>query len=284
MKMTIRLSVAASLAASMLAVPAYGQFGAAPAELDLIQIRDDLYVIHNEFVPGNVTALITDEGVLLVDDKFEIDYDNMMALLATVTDQPVKYVINTHYHGDHSGGNAKLQSLNAQVLASENARAKMVEAGQPGLPDVTVEEHARIYLGGTRVELFRFGRSHTDGDVVVWFPEHGVLAMGDMFTFGDSTPLLVDYAGGGSVRAWTKTLDGALMIDFETVVPGHGDVTNKQSVRDFRADTARLQDTVRAMLRENRSRDDVEAMMRSEFHWADLHVQLGLDGLMIEMR
>src|SRR5512134_9632 len=78
---------------------AQAQFGSEPSKLEVIKVRDDIYVISNVAVPGLVTALITNEGVVLVDDKFEIDHDNIMAMLKTVTNQPVKYVINTHYHG-----------------------------------------------------------------------------------------------------------------------------------------------------------------------------------------
>ena len=103
----------------------------------MIELNDDMYVISNVAVPGLVTALVTDEGVLLVDDKFEVDHDDMMSLLKSVTNQPVKYVINTHYHADHSGGNAKLQALNAIVVASDHAGGKMFVTDQPGLPNVT---------------------------------------------------------------------------------------------------------------------------------------------------
>ena len=247
-------------------------------------MTDDLYVIHNDFVPGNTTALITNEGVVLVDAKFEIDHANVMAQLKKVTSQPVKYVINTHFHGDHSGGNAKLQALNAQVVSSEAARQKMVETKMPGLPNVTLENRLRLYVGGKRVEVHYFGRSHTNGDVVVLFPDHRVLAMGDMFTFGDATPQLVDYAGGGSAVEWTKTVDGALGLDFDTVVPGHGVVTTKQEVRKFRESTVSLRTKVHDMVSQKKSKAEIEKMLRSDFHFADLHVQFSLDGLMKELQ
>ena len=196
--MKMRAGLVALLSLALLGAYVHAQFGQGAATLDLVKVRDDLFVIHNDFVPGNTTALITNEGVVLVDDKFEIDHNNIMAQLKKVTSQPVKYVINTHFHGDHSGGNAKLQALNAQVVASEAARRKMVETKMPGLPNVTLENRLRLYVGGKRIEVHYLGRAHTDGDVVVLFPDHRVLAMGDMFTFGDATPQLVDYAGGGS--------------------------------------------------------------------------------------
>ena len=164
----VRLS-AAVLACGAL-FTAYTQFGNQPSKLNTIKLKDDLYVIHNDFVPGNTTALITNDGVLLVDDKFEIDHAGIMAELKKITNKPVKYVINTHHHGDHSGGNVKLQAMDAKVVASQEAREQMVVANQPGLPDIVIEHHAHIYLGGKNVALYHFGRSHTNGDMVVLFP------------------------------------------------------------------------------------------------------------------
>jgi glyoxylase-like metal-dependent hydrolase (beta-lactamase superfamily II) len=282
--MKTRVSLVALLGFALLGAYAYAQFGNQASKLDLVKVKDDLFVIHNDFVPGNTTALVTNEGVVLVDDKFEIDHDNIMAQLKKVTSQPVRYVINTHYHGDHSGGNAKLQALNVQVVASEAAREKMVETKMPGLPNVTLEDRVRLYVGGKRVEVYYFGRSHTNGDVVVLFPDHRVLSAGDMFTLGDATPELIDYAGGGSAKEWTKTLDGALGLDFDAVVPGHGLVTTKQEMRKFRDSTVTLRTRVHDMLAQNKTRVDIEKMLRSEFHFADLHVQLSLDGLISELR
>ena len=197
-------------------------------------MTDDLYVIHNDFVPGNTTALVTNEGVVLVDDKFEIDFPNIVAEVKKLTNQPIKYVINTHHHGDHSGSNAKMQAMNVQVVASEQARENMVDAKQPGQPTMTFDRHAHMYLGGKNVELYHFGRAHTNGDVVVLFPAQRTLAAGDMFTYGDDVPELIDYPGGGSAKEWTSTLDSALQLDFDNVVPGHGNVTSKAEMRKFR--------------------------------------------------
>ena len=263
---------------------AYTQFGNQPAKLDTVKLKDDLYVIHNDFVPGNTTALITNEGVVLVDDKFEIDHNSIMAELKKITDKPVKYVINTHHHADHSGGNAKMQDMSVQIIASEEARENMVEGKQPGLPNVVFEHHAHVFLGGKNVEMFHFGRAHTNGDVVVYFPADRVLAAGDMFTFGDATPQLIDYSGGGSAKEWTKTLDSALRLDFDTVVPGHGVVTNKREMAKFRDSTVSLNKRIHEMLVQKKTRDDIAQMLRTEFHWQDLHLNRGLDGAMAELQ
>jgi glyoxylase-like metal-dependent hydrolase (beta-lactamase superfamily II) len=282
--MTKRAALATLIALAMIGVLAHAQFGDKPAQLSTVKIKDDLFVIHNDFVPGNTTALVTTQGVVLVDDKFEIDHDGIMAQLKKITNQPVKYVINTHYHADHSGGNAKLQALGAQVVTSENARTKMVDVKQSGQANITLENALRLYVGGKRIEVRYFGRSHTDGDIVVLFPDHRVLSAGDMFTFGDATPELIDYAGGGSAKDWTRTLDGVLQLDFDSVVPGHGNVTTKQEVRKFRDSTLTLRNRVHDMLAQNKSRAEIEKMLRSDFHFADLHVMVSLDGMMAELR
>ena len=156
----MRSRVAIALVVALLLVVAYvraQQFGNQPAKLNIVKVKDDLFVIHNDFVPGNTTALVTDEGVVLVDDKFEQDAPNILSLLKTVTNQPVKYVVNTHHHGDHSGGNARMQIAGAQLIASEQARRYMVDGKQPGQPGVTFVDRALIHLGGKAVELYCFG-------------------------------------------------------------------------------------------------------------------------------
>jgi glyoxylase-like metal-dependent hydrolase (beta-lactamase superfamily II) len=260
------------------------QGGPPPSKLDLVKVKDDLYVIHNEMVPGNSTALITNDGVILVDDKFDTDYEGILAQLKKVTSKPVKYVINTHHHGDHSGGNAKMQQMNVQIVASEHARENMVDGKQPGLPNVVFDHRAHVYLGGKNAELYYFGRSHTNGDIVVLFPGQRVLAAGDMFTFGPGLPELIDYAGGGSGKEWTSTLDSALTLPFDTVVPGHGNVTTRAEMVKFRASTVTLRNRVHEMVVQKKSKDEVAQMLKKEFDFAQLHLDRSLDGLMAEMR
>lgn len=227
---------------------------------------------------------MTNDGVVLVDDKFEVDHAGILAQLKTITNQPVKYVVSTHHHADHSGGNAKMQALNVQVVMHQAARAHMVDANQPGQPNMTFEQHANIHLGGKQVELYHFGRAHTNGDTVVLFPAQRVLAAGDMFTFGDATPQLVDYAGGGSAKEWPATLDKALQLDFDTVVPGHGNVTTKQEMRNFRATAQRLRTRVHELIVKKTPRPEIVKVLQSEFHFADLHLAVSLDGLLVELQ
>lgn len=265
--------------------PVSAQFGAGPAEIDLVEVTDNIYVIHNAVVPGNVTVLVTDDGALIVDTKYAIDYDNVAAMIAQFTDQPIRYVVNTHYHDDHSGANGNFQMTGAKVISSENARqAMLMNQRAEGLPDMTIDETARIYIGGETVVLYYFGRAHTDGDIVAHFVEQGVLIAGDTYANDPGTPELVDYAGGGSARAWPETLTRVLELPFDTVVPGHGHVATREELVEFRDGAVSLAETVTSMQGQGRSRDDIEAVLRNEFNFGDFHVQMSLDGLLDELQ
>ncbi len=282
--MLTRLSLVAALGLLLAGAYVHAQFGQEPAKLSVQKLRDDIFVIRNDYVPGNTTVMVTNEGVVLVDDKFDIDHANILAQLKTFTNQPIKYVINTHHHGDHSGSNAKMQALGAQVVSSQQAREHMVDGNQPGLPNVTIDGHGTLFLGGKRVDLYQFGRAHTSGDVVVLFPAQRVLAAGDMFTVGADTPQLVDYPGGGSAKEWPATVDGVLRLDFDTVVPGHGMVVDKAAMRTFRGTAERLKNRVHELIVKKASRDDIIKMLKSEFSYADFHINASLDGLLVELR
>src|SRR5690606_29751404 len=117
----------------------------------------------------NVAVYLTDDGVVLVDSKTDGMHDDLVAKVRSLTDKPIKYVVLTHNHADHSGGAARLQALGATVIVSAANRRHMAAAGQPGLPQMSYEGHAEITLGGKRVELLEFC-GHTSGDTVVYLP------------------------------------------------------------------------------------------------------------------
>jgi glyoxylase-like metal-dependent hydrolase (beta-lactamase superfamily II) len=187
------------------------------------KVTDDIYVIFGE--GGNTTVFLTDEGVILVDVKFDRNYDEIQNRVRALTDKPVKYVFNTHAHGDHTGGNIKFLP-SATIIAHRNARAAMIQGKQPGPPQVTYKDSIGLNLGGKEVIGRYFGRAHTDGDTWVYFPAQKVLASGDSFNNGLGTGGTGGYFGmfiapGGSILDITKTLDEVLKLDFNTVIPGH---------------------------------------------------------------
>ena len=278
------LALGGFLAASFAMPYAHAQFGNEPAKLSLVKVQDDVYVIHNDYVPGNMTALITNEGVILVDDKFEIDHDNIMKMLKTVTNQPVKYVINTHFHGDHSGGNAKLQVEGTLAVASVNARARMVETKMTGLPNITVQPRGSIWLGGkTRGDLLVRARAHRRRHRRAVPAEQGARGrrhVHERRRHARAHRLL----GRRQCKEWTATVEQATKLDFDTVVPGHGNVAKKADLLAYRDSTKRLTDLITQMVKQGKSKADVEKTMRMEFGWQDFHVQMALDGLINEMK
>jgi glyoxylase-like metal-dependent hydrolase (beta-lactamase superfamily II) len=149
---------------------------------------------------------------------------------------------------------------------------------------VTLENTVRLYLGGKRVEVSHFGRAHTDGDVVAYFPDHRAVAMGDMFTVGDGLPPLVDYPGGGSTREWPRSLDGALALDFDTAIPGHGKPTTKDELRKYRDNLSALGRRVVEMQGKKATRAEVEKELRTRYGFQDFHIQAALDGMLAELR
>jgi len=145
----------------------------------------------------------------------------------------------------------------------------MANGKQPGLPQVTFADQAQVFLGGKEVDAYYNGRGHTNGDVVIYFPALKVLHTGDLFTTngqGNVAPL-VDYNGMGSAIEWTKTLDGVLKLDFDTVIPGHGPISKRADLEKYRAGFERMQTSIRNLSRQGKNRDDVLKVLVSDFGW-----------------
>jgi cyclase len=259
-----------------------------PPALTLNKVKDNLYEIEGD--GGNVAVYITSEGVILVDDKYDQDFDNIMAKIKSVTNLPVKYVLSTHYHSDHSGGNAKFfQNTSAEIISTANARTNIVEHkqsnAQPGMMPARVvfTVESSVFLGGKEVRAHYYGRGHTNGDAVIYFPAERVLHTGDLMA--GNTPL-IDYPGGGSLADWATTLDGALKLDFDTVIPGHGPVTNKAGLTTYRNNVDKEKNRASALIREGKSQEEVGKVMMAEYGWTptSLQMQWSLPGLMTELK
>jgi cyclase len=246
----------------------------------LNKIADDLYEIEGD--GGNVAVYLTNEGVILVDDKFEYDYNDIVDKVKSLTSEPIRYVLNTHHHGDHTGSNAKCPS-NTEIIAHANARKNMIEGKQPGPPRVVFTEETSVFLGGKEVRARYFGRGHTNGDVMVYFPELRVLHTGDLMA--GSSPL-IDYAGGGSLLEWAATLDGALKMDFDTVIPGHGPVAKKADLLAYRNNVEKLKNRVSGLIRQGAPKEEIAKVMTSEYGWAPGGLQMtrGFDGMLAELK
>jgi glyoxylase-like metal-dependent hydrolase (beta-lactamase superfamily II) len=213
-----------------------GRGGGQPVQ-PIQMLKPGLYL-----VPGggaNSLVRVTNEGVILVDTKLpgEANYNVLMEQIRSVTPQPVKIVIVTHHHADHTGNNDRFIAAGAQVIGYEQL-AKNLDTYQfdprPAKPSQTYNTREHIVkLGGAEVRVLHLGRAHTGGDSVVYFPDVKVVATSDAVTTGTQGPL-ADYAGGGSFAEWTPVLDAMLKLDFDTAVPGAGPVLTKADVQAFR--------------------------------------------------
>ena len=196
--------------------------------LSIAEVKDGLHVITGP--GGNIGVRVTAEGVILIDDKYPQDFDEIQSLVATVSDLPVKYVINTHHHGDHSGSNASFLQV-ADVIAHKNARDNMIRGDQDGLPGLIYTDQTSVFLGGAEVRAYYMGRGHTNGDSVVYFPDLKTVHGGELL---HGTAPFIDYANGGSSRGWVNTMNNILSLDWNTAIPGHGEVMNRRDVLNFR--------------------------------------------------
>ncbi len=280
------ISLAAILAAGVAVVTGAPEQG--NPQLTIEEVTDNLYNIVGS--GGNVAALVTSEGVILIDDKFEQNYDAIMENVRSVTDQPVRYVINTHYHADHSGGNSRFLSV-AEVISTRNARTNILEQRQSNAPPgvlparLAFTEEMSVFLGGQEVRARHFGRGHTNSDAIVYFPAQRTVHMGDMMA--GATPL-IDYNGGGSIVEWTSSVDRMIEeFDFDTVIPGHGTVTNPAGLQKYREDVVVLRNRVTGLIREGRTQEEIGSILGTEYpeYTPDnLRMEWGLPGFMTELR
>ena len=259
------VSAAALVAAGIvMSGTALAQGGFGPQEPAISQVRDNIYMIRSA-ASGNITALVADDGVLLIDTKFEREYDRYMELLRTVTDQPVRYVINTHMHPDHTGGNARLEGIEAKIIATGNARRRLSVSQPTGLPSITFDDHVRLWFGGKPLDLYWLGRGHTDGDLVILMPEDGIVFTGDLFAGYGPNIRLIDYAGGGSLTEWPATLDRVLALEFDLVIPGHSGPTDRAMLQQYRDEKIRMQEIIREMHGAGRSPQEIQTALNGEF-------------------
>jgi cyclase len=250
------------------------------------KVKDGLYVIRGPFVPcttrgcrpngpddglihepGDVALRVTPEGAILIDDKYPENVADVLTRVKSVTSLPVKYLLNTHHHGDHASGNVNIRQMGIDIVGHKNIRANFLRIKQPGEPNITFADEAEVYLGGIEVQLLHLGRGHTNGDTIIYFPDLKTVHTGDLII--DGMPV-IDYDAGGSAVEFVKTIDKLLEIDFDTMIPGHGRVMNKTDVRAYRARFAEMNRRMQELARRKVPKDQVQAQLKLEdLGWAN---------------
>ena len=242
------------------------------------KVKDGLYVIRGPFLPcgtrgcrpngpddglihepGDVALRVTPEGLILIDDKYPENVPDVLAQVKAVSSLPVKYLLNTHHHGDHASGNVNIRQMGIDIIAHKNIRANFLRIKQPGEPNIVFADQAAVYLGGVEVQLFYLGRGHTNGDTVIYFPDLKTVHTGDLII--DGMPV-IDYDAGGSAIEFVKTIDNLLKMDFDTMIPGHGRVMKKDDVRAYRARFAEMNRRMRALARKKVPKNQVQAQLK----------------------
>lgn len=225
---------------------------------------------------GNIGAVVGDDGIFLIDDQYAPLTPRIRAALESLANgkgKPVRFVLNTHFHGDHTGGNENLGKAGAVIVAHDNARARMTteqfrEAFLAGggsklddaLPVVTFNDRVTFHLNGHTLETQHYPHAHTDGDSVVWFRENNVLHTGDIY-FQLGYPF-IEIARGGSVQGVIDAVDELLaQADDQTVIiPGHGKLSDKAGLREYRDMIATLRDRVAREITAGKTLERIQAM------------------------
>jgi cyclase len=218
-------------------------------QIKVTKVSGNIYMLEGS--GGNIAASVGEDGIVIVDDEFAPLAEKIQAALKGlgITDKPVRFVINTHYHGDHTGGNEPFSNTGSTVIAQDNVRKRLESGGTGGnggslkfeskpankasLPIITFGQDVTVHLNGEDIRALHFPSGHTDGDSIIFFPKNNVVHMGDDFVrYGFP---FIDVASGGSVQGMIAALEkamAALPADVK-VIPGHGAISNLDDVRAF---------------------------------------------------
>ena len=259
------------MASTSLATLSVAQDRFAKVEVTAEHTRGGIYALFGS--GGNIGASIGDDGVFLIDDQYAPLTDKIIAAIAKLSDKSVKFVVNTHWHGDHTGGNENLGKMGSVIVAHDNVRVRMnasqleqVSKGEmkavsgASLPVITFNDEVSFHLNGKEARAYHVSNAHTDGDSIIVFAEQNVIHMGDTF-FNGRFPY-IDVGSGGSIDGALAAVHKGLSLsnDDTIIIPGHGPMADKadlvaygnmmQTVRDrvvkLKADGKSLEDTVAA--------------------------------------
>lgn len=250
----------------------YAQANMDNAVISTIKINDHMHMLQWAGA-GNMLLLSGKDGNILIDDQFGPLAEKINVAIQAVNKGNVKFLFNTHYHGDHSGGNENFAKMGATILAHDNVRARLaadqriINFAQPqkaapeaAWPVITFGNGLNVHLNEEDVIVFHVDNAHTDGDALYYFPKSNVLHTGDCF-MKDRFPF-IDRNSGGSVEGWINGVSRAInMIDDETVIiPGHGDLANKSDYKAVRDAVMTLRDKIKSQVKAGKDLEQIRAL------------------------
>ena len=254
----------------------------AQTNFDTVQVRavnvaPGLHVLFG--AGGNVGVSSGPDGTFIIDDQFAPLTPKIVAAIRTITPSPVKFVLNTHFHGDHTGGNENFGNAGAIIVAHDNVRKRMSSeqfvaslnrrvpsAPRAALPVVTFSEAVTMHINGDSVAVFHVSPAHTDGDVLIHFMKANAVHMGDVFN--DTGLPFVDRASGGTVAGFVAAADRvyAMTNDQTRIIPGHGQITDRARLRAWRNAISTVQERVQREARAGKTIEQVLALnLSAEF-------------------
>ncbi|MFI2811297.1 MBL fold metallo-hydrolase [Microbulbifer sp. M83] len=242
----------------------------AEVEISTQKVTDHIHMLQG--AGGNIAVFSGEDGVFMVDDQYAPLTERIGAAVAAISDKPVRFVVNTHWHGDHTGGNENFGEAGALVVAHENVRKRMsteqfmtlfdrkVPASPAeALPVITFTDATTFHWNGEDVHVQHVDPAHTDGDSIVHFRNANVIHMGDTF-FNGSYPF-IDLSSGGSVDGVVAAMDNVLSLanDSTRIIPGHGPLSNKAELKAQRDLLVKLRNQIQALVDQGMSREEVIA-------------------------
>jgi cyclase len=240
-------------------------------QIKVTKVAGTVYML--EGAGGNIGASVGDDGIVIVDDQYAPLAEKIQAALKGITDKPVRFIINTHYHGDHTGGNAYFQKQ-APIIAQDNVRKRLESSGRAGnggsvhmdhkpapneaLPIITFDHDVTVHLNGEDIRALFFPAGHTDGDSIIFFPKSNVVHMGDDFvTYGFP---FIDVDSGGSINGM---IDGVEKVIAQVpadvkIIPGHGPISSVDDVKAYLTMLKATRDVVAKSLKEGKTLDQMK--------------------------
>jgi len=270
------VAVTLLLAGGALAQQAQPPAAAPPVDFSKVEIKttdlgDNVYMLEGQ--GGNITVAVAKNGIIMVDGQYAPLHDKIKAAIATISNLPIKYLINTHFHGDHTGGNEAFARDGATIVSDVNVKNRLAEGTSNGLTGAKTPPAAlgalptktyaggmlKIRLPGRVADLKHIANAHTDGDTYVWFKTANVLSTGDTFTNGRYPN--IDFANGGNIKGMIAAADTYLKMTNakSRIVPGHGPIADKAALAEYRTMLVTARDRMAALVKEGKSEDDVVA-------------------------